>query len=394
MLIDLDDGYIDILGITKTTVGGEDIYTPETAQSHIRIDAKSPYFKITSAEDVDLIHIGSDNYYLQSNNYEEGKAGSGESAEEAIGAGMKINLKNGRIDAYNLKITSQNIILDSASESTYFKIKDDAGKTLMNVGKSSYYLQSSNYDATKGTGVKIDLDSGSISADSFQIKAEGLTLDSDGTFYIGDGTEYISFSSAGLSIAASSFKLQTSNIYVGNTATTVTIGDSDYSCVFRAGNGFGVSASGELFATSGLFTGAIKAAAGSNIGGWTVNSNNLESTGGMTLYDTGQIYHSDNFEVTADGILHAQGAEINGSGTFKGAIYAESGIIGKCEINADGYLRVDEASIKDLNVTVLNTSELTINGEKITGTLSGHNCAITDLNASNLTDGTVPIERL
>jgi len=83
MMIDLDDGFIDMLGTTKIqNEDGSYTYTPEkltgandneVAQAHIHIDVKSPYFTIRSSTQMDkdkhIIHIANDKYYLQSDNY-------------------------------------------------------------------------------------------------------------------------------------------------------------------------------------------------------------------------------------------------------------------------------------------------------------------------------------
>ena len=109
MFIDLDDGFIDMLSTKVTTVEDETIYEGE-GKSHIRLDVKSPYFQISSFTGNKIIHIASDKYYLQSDNYLKA---DGTKAD----LGMHINLKDGKIDAYNLKITSKNVILDSSGGS-------------------------------------------------------------------------------------------------------------------------------------------------------------------------------------------------------------------------------------------------------------------------------------
>lgn len=82
--------------------------------------------------------------YIQSNNYTES-------------SGMRILLSNGAIDAYNFKLTSNRIILDSNSDpdienKIYLTIygDDDKNSTLMSVGDTEYYLQSKEFStATK-----------------------------------------------------------------------------------------------------------------------------------------------------------------------------------------------------------------------------------------------------
>lgn len=115
--------------------------------------------------------------------------------------GMQIDLKEGYIDAYNFKLTSNYITINSSEDANnYFTVKgsgtvsspvyvystdisdpklefgldktdetattDVVGKTLMNIGNSSYYLQTLDYNATDGkeTGMRWDLTSGKLRA--------------------------------------------------------------------------------------------------------------------------------------------------------------------------------------------------------------------------------------
>lgn len=115
--------------------------------------------------------------------------------------GMQIDLKEGYIDAYNFKLTSNYITINSSEDANnYFTVKgsgtvsspvyvystdisdpklefgldktdetattDVVGKTLMNIGNSSYYLQTLDYNAIDGkeTGMRWDLTSGKLRA--------------------------------------------------------------------------------------------------------------------------------------------------------------------------------------------------------------------------------------
>jgi hypothetical protein len=94
--------------------------------------------------------VGSSGMYLQSANY------------DSKNEGMKIDLARGSIDAYNFKLSSQYVTIDSTGKTTnYFVIKDKYGKTLLNVGTGNYYLKSANY-ASGTSGTYIDLNSGHI----------------------------------------------------------------------------------------------------------------------------------------------------------------------------------------------------------------------------------------
>lgn len=115
--------------------------------------------------------------------------------------GMQIDLKEGYIDAYNFKLTSNYITINSSEDANnYFTVKGSGtvsspvyvystdisdpklefgldktdetattnvvGKTLMNIGNSSYYLQTLDYNSTDGkeTGMRWDLTSGKLRA--------------------------------------------------------------------------------------------------------------------------------------------------------------------------------------------------------------------------------------
>lgn len=108
--------------------------------------------------------------------------------------GMQIDLKEGHIDAYNFKLTSNYITIDSTEKATnYFTIKGTGDvdtttyeynydnlkdtltttitsstvtKTLFNVGNSSYYLQTLDYNSVNNqeAGMRWDLASGKLRA--------------------------------------------------------------------------------------------------------------------------------------------------------------------------------------------------------------------------------------
>jgi len=60
--------------------------------------------KIDSKDQKILVYVGSDGFYLKSATYRETTA-------DQVGAGMKLDLTNGKIDAYNFALTSDKVIL-------------------------------------------------------------------------------------------------------------------------------------------------------------------------------------------------------------------------------------------------------------------------------------------
>lgn len=232
MLIDLDDGYIDMKGsieyaeedfetLNKDQKRGQEsyeeyknrfgpLYKTDGKASHIKLDVQSPYFQITSAEGHGIVYIANDQYYLQSDNYATGTYDwTDRKTHTAIGTGTKFDLQNGLLDAYHLKIQSKNILLDSsATADPYFIIKDDDGCNLFHAGTKKYYFQTCGYTKrvpkyqqkvddegnlvfddkgnpvytnteigrmTAGTGTKIDLYNNTIDAYDFTIRGEEST---------------------------------------------------------------------------------------------------------------------------------------------------------------------------------------------------------------------------
>ena len=116
MLIDVDDGYIKMIGIKNNNNNNENsIDTTEVILS----SNTSPYFKIglshTTINNDDtrtttlnpLINIGDNDYYLQSENF-----------SPSPGAGVKFDLHNGQLTGYNLKIHAKRKVDASSQENT------------------------------------------------------------------------------------------------------------------------------------------------------------------------------------------------------------------------------------------------------------------------------------
>lgn len=199
MMIDLDDGFIHMRG-TKVNANsgkyeadtvqdkdenGNDI----TAQAEILIttgeteldkDGKVTknvgYFKIRSAKQFNpehyLIYVGSEKYYLQTDNYKSVLYSFDEGAEVDISAaGTHLDLVDGYLDAYNFTLSSKNIFINSADKnSPYFVVRDiqtkdgkQIGVNLLYAGADEYYLKSNDFKSTnnaantQGKGIKINL---------------------------------------------------------------------------------------------------------------------------------------------------------------------------------------------------------------------------------------------
>lgn len=190
MKIDLDDGYIDIRGVNQ----GEDGKYSKYESSGIRIDVKSPYMTVRSEKGTELVHIGHEKYELQSDQYIETEFTLNEvesnglktpSTDEA-GTGMKLDLKEGTLDAFNFYLISKNVMLNSKdSQKPYFVIKDDYNNMLMHIGNSKFWLKSADYSETAAgepeAGMKIDLSTGKIDAFNFSLVSSRVKLSTSGT---------------------------------------------------------------------------------------------------------------------------------------------------------------------------------------------------------------------
>lgn len=177
MMIDLDDGFVDMLGTTSLD---ENTYAPDGTQSRVHANVKSPHFFVVSNTGHRLINIGNSDtsidiknydytastnerqsihdegrssltnfdkgFYLKSDNFknfefvkEDGKANTG-------GSGMFLDLATGRLNAFNLNIASKNLLVDSnADATTFFIVKDNDGCNLINAGQDDFYIQSHTY---------------------------------------------------------------------------------------------------------------------------------------------------------------------------------------------------------------------------------------------------------
>ena len=87
-----------------------------------------------------------------------------------------MDLQNGSLDAYNFKLSSKNVFINSTDESAaFFVIKDNAGSNLFYAGPSDYYLKSNDYK-TGEKGIKLTLQGGEnkktgIEAYNFDLRA-------------------------------------------------------------------------------------------------------------------------------------------------------------------------------------------------------------------------------
>lgn len=257
MMIDLDDGFIHMRGTEKNIEDdGNVLYTPAatetgegdnklTAQAEILLTVgenddyeitkadgtketvdNTAYLKIRSSKQYDpnhhLIYVGSEKYYLQTDDYKSVLYSFEEGAEvDPTAAGTHLNLADGHFDAYNFKLSSKNIFINSANDEDhylgepYFVVRDiqekdgkQIGVNLFYAGVDQYYLKSSDFtsindETGQGKGIKINLkDYGGVPAGieayNFDLKAGQVAEDkSDYAIVLSDsGEPYLQINTA------------------------------------------------------------------------------------------------------------------------------------------------------------------------------------------------------
>ena len=361
MLIDLDDGIIEMHGATKSGKNGNfENTTYEGSGAMIRLnvaDNKEPYFEIHTATEDDpletdpakqksrpIMIVGLKDYRLQSADFKQEKTNE-------PGSGMQIDLNEGRILGYDFELkgvdpdTGSYFHLNSEGSTSkpYFKIfyknpegteAQKKGLNLINITQKDFLMQSQDWVA--GTsGTQINLATGKINSYAFDLYAKG-------------GSGYIKLSSTDgtypLNINGG-FKVKWDGSFSG------------------AGTAFSVDASGNLKATGGT------------IGGWTINQTTLTS-GTTTLNSNGSITCGSNFSVDTSGKVTAKSGTVggwtlsgttlvgggitlnsngsmvgptwdiatNGDATF-GKLTCSSGAIGKATISEEGYMDLEQMTL-------------------------------------------------
>lgn len=371
----------------------DDIYIKSYKQSHIHIDAKSPYLIIHSGQqfnkDKHLMEISDSDYYLQTDDYDTTEFDYDDGGTAGDGKGFRLDLKNSLLNAYKLKITSKNLFLNSTSNNRepYFVIKhnedlsDDGTpteknyKNLMYVGRDNYYLQSANYipmasgeSGHMGQGMRLDLagNSPKIIAYNFDLRAGNVKgIDDTGAeAYL--GSHEIIITDQGTSNGNPYFQINTvdSNdktkvkTLVNITQTEQSLQSADYlppSGDVR-GKGMRISLSGkELKAYSGFTLKAFKDSTDNYILiDATATSYPLKVYGksNTTDDDGNTITVEKEFKVNWNGGLEATGANITGT------INATDGTLGNLTVNGT----LNGGTIKGANIygsVIANNEDLT-----------------------------------
>ena len=150
-----------------------------------------------------LISIGDDQCIIQSNNYVSGNydwslsKGTGDTDAE----GMKIDLQYGFIDAYKLKISSNNILINSSGDTDpLFVVRTSIGnnqyKNLLYIKneqsgaeeKTQFYIRSGTYEEDSSgkqtAGMQINVTDGDITSFNFNLRGEAATGNYAGSYIL------------------------------------------------------------------------------------------------------------------------------------------------------------------------------------------------------------------
>ena len=225
---------------------------------------------------------------------------------------------------------------------------------------------------------------------------------------------------AGWTIKPTALHTKDNALYLGTTGITSSIGGTNRSdLVFKAGNNFGVSSDGTLYANGAQIRGNIYANSLTLSDSVDIPESNIDVLGSYLKSDrvVGSITSGENvvgFNVSKAGLLTATNAVIYGTiyaksgefagelkaatGSFSGTVTATAGVIGGCNIT-NGTLYVTNANISGrikanhLDSSIITTGNLSaqsISADQITaGTLDASKITVNNLNASNIKSGTL-----
>lgn len=132
-------------------------FTIASSGGSLTLAGKDPFFlvwgKDANNKDVDLIRLGTKQYYLQSVDLKT------DSNDNISGTGAKLDLKSG-----TLLINSANGTVVLSGRDPYFAVQNADKQHLIYMGKDNYYLQSAGYmkENAIDEGIRMDLKNGSL----------------------------------------------------------------------------------------------------------------------------------------------------------------------------------------------------------------------------------------
>lgn len=186
MLIDLDDGFIDIQGATKNNVLNTSETTPTytKTKSQVKISALTPYMMVKE-DGKTIFQIDTTTSFIQTNDY-----------SSADKNGARITLKGASDTAgstnpsFELRAFSSQGGIKISSVSPFIKVdaqnSSNQSVTIFQIGNDQSFLQTVDYQSGEKTGAKIVLGDSSKKA-SFEIKG----YSDDGGVKISSSSPYL-----------------------------------------------------------------------------------------------------------------------------------------------------------------------------------------------------------
>lgn len=249
--------------------------------------------------------------------------------------GMKITLKEGHIDAYNFKLKSSKILIDSnATNGDYFSITDNGYGKIFSVS-------SGNKAGIQMAGWKIDNNSiryGELGRITKVEGANGEIIDIHGMWLCSSGTNTStsytpdSTSKTYTDLNGNTYKGPPSALKKDDRVIGIAPPNTN-GWVITAGQNFGVTKDGNLYASNAILEGVITATKG-EIGGWKINNQNLISPTYKSYVYTGNKDGKPN-EVDVQGFYY------NAQGETKPEATQKTPKLSISRLNITDYLDID-----------------------------------------------------
>jgi hypothetical protein len=233
MLIDLDDGYVDMLGVSKDEDGN---YIAGAKKSHVRLDVEKPYFLVDDEDGNRLINIGSPSSFNE-NKVNEGYYLKSSDFSDASASGLLFDLNKGLIKAYGFTLDARG---EGDNKDNKILIDSTAQTHPLTIGTTTPKFKVAWDGTLEATGAIIF---GNINAKDGNIG--GWAINTNGLYY--PDTEP-----------------NAPTHYLGVPGLSLDVpGGEKENIIFKAGDGFKVDDKGKMYANGG------------NIGGWTINTDSL-----------------------------------------------------------------------------------------------------------------------
>ena len=168
-------------------------------------------------ESKEILHVGINKYFLQTDNFKSGTAAQ----NYQDGEGLKFDLKRGSLEAYNFTLfaanphpqnNGANYVKISSSGNPYIQVVNDDVK-LLNITTDKFILQSQNWlDGSAGT--QIDVAAGKITSYNFKLVAYDKSAENSYIKFASGGNPYLQIKYQGidlLNIGHDKYIMQSSN---------------------------------------------------------------------------------------------------------------------------------------------------------------------------------------